>query len=73
MIFILFLACIYVIAAHPTGVNLTSDGVSRFNVTFTLKHSPTGVLYHGIKECFENFVYLFKKQPPEMFYVKRSS
>ena len=50
MIFILFLACICVIAAHPTGVNLTNDGVSRFNVTLI------GVLYNGINGCSENFV-----------------
>lgn len=48
MIFALFLACICVKAAHPTGLNLTSNGAGRFNVSLHTKQSPTGVLY---EEC----------------------
>ena len=48
MIFILLLVCSCVIAAHPTGVNLTSDGVSRFNVPVIPKQSPASALYKGV-------------------------
>ena len=52
MIFALFLACICVTAAHPTGVNLANNGVGRSNVSLPAKQSPTGVLYEGSIRMF---------------------
>ena len=48
MVFTLLLACVGVIAAHPTDVNLTSDGVSEFSVPFIPKQLLAGALYKGV-------------------------